>query len=463
MTATEQRYAQIEKELLAVVYACRKFHDYIYGKDIIIETDHKPLVTIVKKPLQNAPARLQSMLLKLQKYNFTLVYKQGKELFIADTLSRAPTQENSNENYEFEVMTILPISDTRLNQLITATAADQELQKLADTVQHGWPLRACKAPPEIRQYFPFKDELSIEHGLLMKGQKVIVPKSLHATYAKLLHEGHPGVDSTKRRARDIVYWPTMSKEIEELVSSCPVCNSIKPHLPKEPLKNYPTPSLPWEIVAVDLFHWHGGNYLAIGDSFSSWFDFASLDDTTSSTVINIVKRQFSTHGIPRMVISDNAKQFDCHEFQQFAQTWGFQHVTSSPHYPQSNGLAENSVKRAKLVLEKTFREGSDIYRNLLNLRNVPADPKLGSPSQRLMSRRLRTTVPTATPLLKPTVQTQVPDQLQKKRVQQKASYDKSAKSLSPLKSSQVVRLQTTKGHNQLGVVTAHSGDPALTL
>tara|TARA_B110000881_G_scaffold3720_1_gene2814 strand:- start:401 stop:622 length:222 start_codon:yes stop_codon:yes gene_type:complete len=73
MTATEQRYAQIEKELLAVVYACRKFHDYTVGKDIVIETDHKPLVTIVKKPLLNAPARLQSMLLKLQKYNFTLV------------------------------------------------------------------------------------------------------------------------------------------------------------------------------------------------------------------------------------------------------------------------------------------------------------------------------------------------------------------------------------------------------
>ena len=123
MTDTEQRYAQIEKELLAVVFACTKFHDYIYGKDIIVETDHQPLVTIVKKPLLSAPARLQRMLLRLQKYNITLVYKKGKELFIADTLSRAPLTTTDNDNLDLEVMTLLPISDTRLAQLKAATAA----------------------------------------------------------------------------------------------------------------------------------------------------------------------------------------------------------------------------------------------------------------------------------------------------------------------------------------------------
>lgn len=460
MSDTEQRYAQIEKELLAVLFACTRFHDYIYGQNITVETDHQPLVTIIKKPLHSAPARLQRMLLQLQKYHITLIYKKGKELFIADTLSRAPNKTTqSAESYDLEVMTVLSISDNRMAQLRAATDSDTVLQKLIATIHRGWPHRAYNAPPETRPYFPFRDELTTEQGIVLKGQKAVIPKSLQTEYARILHEGHPGTEATKRRARDLVYWPTMSKDIEQLISSCTICNTTKPHQTKEPLKSYRTPSLPWEIIGVDLFHWNGLDYLALGDSYSGWFDFASLADLTASAVITVLKRQFSIHGIPRVVISDNAKQFDCHAFSQFAQAWDFQHITSSPLYPQSNGLAENSVKRAKLLLEKTKREGSDLHRNLLNMRNIPAEPNLGSPSQRLMSRRLRTTVPTATTLLKPKVKTHVKAQLQKKHQQQKSSYDKSAQPLRPLKPGQVVRLQTPKGHDKLGVVTGTSGDP----
>ena len=72
-----------------IVFACTKFYDYIYGKEVIIESDHKPLETIFQKQLEKAPARLKNMLLKLQKYNLKVVYKEGKDMFIADTLSRA--------------------------------------------------------------------------------------------------------------------------------------------------------------------------------------------------------------------------------------------------------------------------------------------------------------------------------------------------------------------------------------
>ena len=78
LSDAETRYAQIEKELLAAVFACKKFHDFAYGRKVIIETDHKPLITIVKKPLHAAPARLQRMLLQLQRYNLELIYKKGK-------------------------------------------------------------------------------------------------------------------------------------------------------------------------------------------------------------------------------------------------------------------------------------------------------------------------------------------------------------------------------------------------
>lgn len=154
-------------------------------------------------------------------------------------------------------------------------------------------------------------------------------------------------------------------------------------------------------------------------------------------------------------MSDNGGQFSGHKFQEFAKEWNFTHLTSSPEYPQSNGLAENAVKQAKSLLEKTRRDGSDIYQNLLNIRNIPRDKILGSPAQRLMSRATRNPVFTNQKLLKPAPrQTKiVKAQLYKKRNQQKKTYDKHARPLEPLKVNQTVRIQTPKGYDRLGKVT----------
>ena len=462
MTLTEQRYAQIEKELLAIVFACTKFYHYIYGKHTVVETDHKPLITIMQKPIHMIPARLQSMRMKLQKFNITLKYKKGVDLHIADTLSRAPcsqVDQSEAESDRFDVMVIKPISASRLTELQTATESDPLLQRLNHTIMNGWPERLAQVSPELKHYFSFREELTVDDGLIMKGSKVVIPESLHTTYARLLHNGHPGAEATKRRARDIVYWTTMNIDIDNLVSSCTVCNSTKPHQQKEPMKSHPIPDLPWQIVGVDLFEWNGLHYMAIADSYSGWFDMAQLKDQSSYTVIQKLKRQFSIHGIPATVVTDNARQFTSHEFTDFAKQWDFEHKTSSPHYPQSNGLAESAVKRAKMLLEKTKRDNSDLHLNLLNIRNVPADSTLGSAAQRLMTRRLRTPVPTAPSLLQPSVKTHVTPRLEQKRHQQKAAYDKTAMPLKPLNPGQVVRLQTPKGHDLLGVVVSSSGDP----
>ena len=100
MNDTQCRYAQIEKELLAVVFGCKRFHQYVYGKPVVIESDHKPLEAIFKKPLSQAPSRLQKMLLQLQAYDITLVYNKGSEMYIADALSRAYPPEVIHEQFE---------------------------------------------------------------------------------------------------------------------------------------------------------------------------------------------------------------------------------------------------------------------------------------------------------------------------------------------------------------------------
>ncbi|XP_056107597.1 uncharacterized protein K02A2.6-like [Rhinichthys klamathensis goyatoka] len=344
LTDTETRYAQIEKELLAVVFACTKFRDYVYGKPTLVETDHQPLVTILKKPIHTAPARLQRMMLRLQCYDITLVYKKSKLMYLADTLSRAPdTQvQPDSENDTFGVMSINYISTARLVELRKHTAEDDVLQDLSTVIQQGWPIKEHGVWPTVRPYFPYRDELAVENGIVMKGHKTVIPRSLQREYIEIVHRGHPGLDATKHRARGIIFWPTMTADITAELLSCSVCNSTKPHQQKEPLRPYPVPDLPWSTVATDMFEWHGQNYLVLVDSYLGWYEIDFLRNITSSAVIMKLKRHFSVHGTPHTLISDNASQYTCQQFRDFAKQWDFIHVTSSPEYPQSNGLAERA-------------------------------------------------------------------------------------------------------------------------
>lgn len=120
-----------------MVFACTKFRDYIYGKATVVETVHQPLVTILKKPIHTALARLQTMLLQLQAYDITLIYKKGKHVYLANTLSQSPdtsTSQASVTNDTFEVMSVSYISTARLEELRAHTAQDQVLQTVSTVI-----------------------------------------------------------------------------------------------------------------------------------------------------------------------------------------------------------------------------------------------------------------------------------------------------------------------------------------
>ncbi|KAJ7996684.1 hypothetical protein DPEC_G00239580 [Dallia pectoralis] len=220
----------------------------------------------------------------------------------------------------------------------------------------------------------------------------------------------------------------MNRDIEEELMSCSVCNSTRPHQQKEPLQPHPVPALPWSTVATDMFEWHGQQYHVLVDSYSG---------------------------------CDNARQYTSQRFKDFAEQWDFTHVTSSLGYPQSNGLAERAVRSAKLLMEKSHRDGTDVYLNLLNIRNIPRDQALGSPAERLMSRQTRSTLPVSTRLLEPAPKnTQLVNaQLKNKRLIQKRYYDESSRPLLPLAEGQVVRMQTIKGHDHMGTVKEVCEEP----
>ena len=176
------------------------------------------------------------------------MYKKGAKLYIADTLSRAPlcdTTQSFDKQDHFVVKTMdLLISEPKQAELTTATKSDPQLQKVAAFIQHGWPDKPSRVPTEVHPYFTFCEDLTIsDSDIIMEGLKDVIPEALQPSYAQSLHERHTDIEATKHRARDIVYCPNMCKDIEHLVSSCPVCNSMKAHLPKEPVIQSQLPHL----------------------------------------------------------------------------------------------------------------------------------------------------------------------------------------------------------------------------
>ena len=139
LTTVQQGYSQIEKELLAIVYGCQKFHQYIYGREV--ETDHRPLESIFKKPLHQAPFRLQKMLLQLQSYDLKVRYQLGKEMYLADTLSRSNLKETQEILVPDLDVDMVAMSPEKYKEFQDAASQDPVLDSLRSQVLKGWPER----------------------------------------------------------------------------------------------------------------------------------------------------------------------------------------------------------------------------------------------------------------------------------------------------------------------------------
>lgn len=428
LSDTEKRYAQVEKEFLAITFACKKFHLLIYGRSVEVKSDHEPLISIMQKDIHKIPsAKLQRMRLKLLNYDLKVEYVPEKYLQIADYLSRNYLQTiNSEEDSDFTgAVLAINITSRQKEWFVTETDKDSTLRMVSRYCLDGWPSDKSKVSGGVLPYFKIRNDLFIEDGVLYYGDRIIVPLSLRKYILSLLHEAHLGINKTRARAREIFYWPLMNLNIEAVVQNCLTCNVFSKSTSREPLIPHDIPNLPFSKVCCDILEYESKSYLVMMDYFSKWIELKRIKKKDSREIIRVWIEIFSFLGVSREMIADNVP-FNSFECKDFAKRWGMEIVTSSPRYPKSNGQAESAVRIAKGILKKSTTE-EDVLVSLLEYRNTPTKDIFLSPAQLLCSRRLRTKVPIASKLLRPKIYENAHELLVRKSEKNKVYYDRGTK------------------------------------
>ncbi|BES87348.1 Hypothetical protein NTJ_00154 [Nesidiocoris tenuis] len=404
----EKGYAQIEKEALALTWACERLSLYLIGKPFHIQTDHKPLVSLFgSKPLADLTPRLQRLRLRMMRFDYSITHVPGKSFHVPDALSRTSNVAwedddldlaeviRSNDNLLYNS---LPVSDVLHNLIREHYNKDTTLPNVISKLQN-W-THNDSSDPEIRSFYKYRTLLSAHKGILLYGSRIVIPRLLRELVLDKIHSSHLGISKCRNLAKDTVWWPGISQDIDRKVRDCFICAQHQRTM-SEPLIPTEFPSLPWSMIGADFLKAKGENYLIIQDYFSRFLLIHRVSSNNATTTIKVLKQVFSYHGVRHRFRSDNGAPFNSYEFKKFADHYGFEIVTSSPTYPQSNGLAESAVKTAKHLILKcnSWEEGLLLY-------NATALQNGYSPSKLLMGRKLRTTVPVVVDRLVPSLPNQ---------------------------------------------------------
>ena len=453
LTPTEVNYAQIEKEILAILFECTRFKHYIYGRRTVVESDCKPIEAILKKPLGSASPRVQRLMLQLQQFDINVIHCSGKNIPLGDELSRnyvSETFPNLIKGLDTHVITVirsLPISDIKIQQIQDAKRNDTLMQMLIEVIKTSWPETRQNCPKTVLEFWNHIDEISCENDIVFRGQKLVIPTVMRKEMIKAAHIGHFRNDKSLGRARDIMFWPGMSKQITEYIQSCAICNKYKDSNQNEPLHCRYVPQRPWQNLSLDLFTWNNEEYMVLVDAYTRWFEIDLLPNTKSITIIRKMKVHFSRFGICEKLKTDGAAYFTSEQFEQYCKDWRITHEVSSPTHASSNCLAEVYVNVAKRILPKAKDDNRDPYLPLLQYRNSPLKSCDDlTPAQLMFSRRLRSMLPSTNEQLAP--KTVRPNIARKKmlesQVKTRENYDRTAQKLTPLKKGDSVHVQRDK-------------------
>ena len=264
LTKTEQNYQNLEREALRTIWGMEKFHFFLYGKEFTLETDQKSLVSIYKKHMVHISPRVQRLIVRSFPYlPFKVVYKKGKDITVADALSRI-TPMDPEDNIQLPIIAVNMITthilmsvhpqdsfSNKLDQLRKSTAQDNQLTRLSHYVNTGFPCDKKNLLTDLHEFWNHREALSIESGLITCGNRIIVPKEMRPEMLQYIHKGHQGKERCLLQARNTVLWPKMMYDVQELIERCITCQE---HGRSQPIigTTQELPPFPWHTLATDL-------------------------------------------------------------------------------------------------------------------------------------------------------------------------------------------------------------------
>ena len=227
----------------------------------------------------------------------------------------------------------LPAMKDFLDRVRTATKKDRELQLLAQQVKQGWPKKINEVDDQIQCYWSFREDITIVDKILVKGHRIIIPRSMRKYMLSQVHEGHFGMDKCKMHMSNCCYWPGVNKEIENMIRNCPTCLKFalsKHKIKKKDMLHHEVPDTPWMKLATDIFHFQGTNYLILVDYTSKFPVVKQLRKVDQQAITVAFEEIFTEHGYPDELVSDNGPCYRGEQFTEFLKRKGIKHVTSSP-------------------------------------------------------------------------------------------------------------------------------------
>ena len=399
LSDVERRYSQTEREALSLVWACERFHSYLFGSKFELLTDHKPLEFIFS-PRSKPSARIERWVLRLQPYQYTVRYIKGSTN-IADALSRLLPKSGKKcekpdigqEYIRFVAQEATPCAMTT-REIERASESDVELQSVRDCLLSGaW------HDLENKHYVAIQSELSAIGKLVLRGTRIIIPSQLRERTLQLAHEGHPGIVNMKKVLRTKVWWPGIDKDVEKFCKSCYGCQLVSQTTKPEPMVRTEMPNGPWQYLAADMLGPMptGESILVVIDYYSRYYEIEILRSTTSDKIIEAMSKFFATHGLPLTIRTDNAANFTSEKFTSFLRSNGITHHRNTPLWPQANGEVERqnrSLMKRIRISHATGRDWkADLQSYLLIHRSTPYTTTGVSPAELLFKRKIRTKLP----------------------------------------------------------------------
>lgn len=402
LTKTQQNYAQLHREGLAIIYGLKKFYQYLYGRRFTIVTDAqsiKEMFSPEKATPAVAAARIQRWGVYLTQFIFDIIHRSSNKMCVPDALSRLPLECNDMdlEDVSLDINCIFNDDFPILfKDIVKAQEEDSELKLVKKYLLVGFPKSVST---EMAKYKKLLSSLSLEENGVFFNDRIIIPKKWRNKVLDFCHKSHNGIVLMKKLARSLVYWPGLDKDIEDWIHGCEVCQELSTVSKKKVSTKWTPSTYAMERIHIDFFFFEGQNCFLIMDTFTKYIEVILMKQSNAEKVIEVLKHFFDSMGWPGSIVSDNGSPFASYKFEEFCKRHDIKLIHSPAYNPESNGQAEVGVRIIKTALKKVTRGenrsrclADRLKRVLVDYRNSPRAAGSRTPMEMLLSYKPRRVV-----------------------------------------------------------------------